>query len=176
MISYRIYLHILEASWKIVKHSSLFKPHIGDTTVIGVQRPRFMISSYLTPWGYEQPLTCETSLEIKFPSHHLVLPFSHSKTLFRKHCVPKDSKMSVISTAGWRENKGGTHGRMKRLGELSRQTASIFKLVCTYVNDPRSSWYYTSLQTVSCGVATKDVAAEGTWWLMDKVVHLESRF
>lgn len=66
--------------------------------------------------------------------------------------------MSVISTAGYGENKGRTHGRAKRLEELSRQTASIFKLVCTYVNDPGSSLYYTSLQTVSWGVVTEDVA------------------
>lgn len=51
--------------------------------------------------------------------------------------------MSIISTAGWKENKGGSHGEAKRLEELSRQTASIFKLVCTYVNDPRSSQCYT---------------------------------
>lgn len=48
---------------------------------LGVQRPGFMISLCHTQRGYEWSLTCEVSLEIKFPSHHLILPFSPAKTL-----------------------------------------------------------------------------------------------
>lgn len=170
MILYWICLHILEAGWKIVKYSSLFKPLNGDTARLGVQRPRFMISLCHTQWGCERSLTCEVSLEIKSLSHHLILSFSPAKT----PCLESTVSPRIPKCQSSPQLDGGRI-RAGLMGEW-RAWKSCLDRQPQYLNLSVHMWMIQEAPdaTLACrwspgGVATKDAAwwwqLRGTWWL-----------